>query len=618
MSKNLSNQIAKGIVKGALILLAIFVIVFFVLPLLLSILGLLSFFYLPEVMAKYSLEIKVIAGGAAIGLIFGFLKWKYEPQIEKHLSAPLRHRMKRQDGSTRAEKVLYLNIAVGSLGFAVFFAFLYFVQIKSGNLKLLSPDFFWMQIFLSGSIASAYAFWKEPDANDKISPAKVAAREEIRKNLSEKTIIEQLDTIFFEGLTEELPRIHTLLAGVVDTAELDSAGWKFYRGSALIHADKLTAIKLFERSAELGSALSAYNMAMFFEEGFHVEKDVIASKYWLEKAVALGSDEALYKSLKKQLSSENPTEVNLARKKIEDLCEEGNGVGHFLMFESLYKVNSEIKDYAEIRRHLIASVDQKFRYAQIEYSYFLIDGKPELSIERNLQVGIQLLSEAGSASDDEYLGYLYFNGKEVEQSDFLSFYYLSEAVLRDSLPKASYLLGFLYQSGRGAPEDAQKAFKHYLLSAEQGYSHAEFEVASCYALGYGVDRDDRLAVEYLTRSAEHGSKVGRVKLASLYLEGELVMKNYSEARGLLEAAAYQGSADAQGMLGEMYENGRGVEVDLVNAYAWYSLCYKSERAEKAKLSCERLESKMIPDQIDQAQSLAQRLQVEIAAALGAS
>jgi len=102
-----------------------------------------------------------------------------------------------------------------------------------------------------------------------------------------------------------------------------------------------------------------------------------------------------------------------------------------------------------------------------------------------------------------------------------------------------------------------------------------------------------------------------VKLASLYLEGELLLRNYAEAKRWLEKAAYEGSPDAQGLLAEMFENGQGVDVDFVTAYAWYSVCYLRDRQEKPKLALERIEKEMTATQINSGQELARQLQSEI-------
>ena len=133
--------------------------------------------------------------------------------------------------------------------------------------------------------------------------------------------------------------------------------------------------------------------------------------------------------------------------------------------------------------------------------------------------------------------------------------------------EAQYLLGFMYDYGKGIPEDSKTAVKWYTLSAEQGLKEAQNNLGEMYRDGKGVPQDYKSAVKWYTLSAE------------------------------------QGYADAQLNLGVMYALGQGVIDDKVYAHMWSNIA-SSNGIEQAKENREYLTKKMTPSQILEAQKLA--------------
>ena len=118
--------------------------------------------------------------------------------------------------------------------------------------------------------------------------------------------------------------------------------------------------------------------------------------------------------------------------------------------------------------------------------------------------------------------------------------YIWEARFKKELPKAEkgdvkaqYEVGEMYEKGKGAVRDAQKAFDWYLKAAKQKDYKAAFKVGLFYYEGTAVKRDYDKAFDWFSRSAE---------------------KNYVRA---------------QYYLGELYENGHGAPKDDDTALKWY-------------------------------------------------
>jgi uncharacterized protein len=47
-------------------------------------------------------------------------------------------------------------------------------------------------------------------------------------------------------------------------------------------------------------------------------------------------------------------------------------------------------------------------------------------------------------------------------------------------------LGWMYQEGRGVPQNYAEAMKWYIKAAEQGFANAQFNLGMMYAKGQGI------------------------------------------------------------------------------------------------------------------------------------
>ena len=131
--------------------------------------------------------------------------------------------------------------------------------------------------------------------------------------------------------------------------------------------------------------------------------------------------------------------------------------------------------------------------------------------------------------------------------------------------RAQFFLAVTYGNGRGVPRDNAKALHWFRLSAERGWSGAQFNLGMMYNDdGLGVDRDDEEAVYWLRLAAE------------------------------------QGHITAQHNLGVKYANGEGVPADLILAYKWWSLA-ASKGNDGARANSDIIAQQMTREQISEAQ-----------------
>lgn len=144
-------------------------------------------------------------------------------------------------------------------------------------------------------------------------------------------------------------------------------------------------------------------------------------------------------------------------------------------------------------------------------------------------------------------------------------------------PEASFILGRMYQKGRGVSKDPlaakewfQKAFPGLNKEAEAGNEEAASSLYDYYHEGIIVDKDEQKALFWLNKAAELGESHSQYTLALEYKTGETLKKDAERFIYWLEKSADKGDeGDAQYLLGLCYEQGEDVPQDLEKALQWY-------------------------------------------------
>jgi TPR repeat protein len=72
--------------------------------------------------------------------------------------------------------------------------------------------------------------------------------------------------------------------------------------------------------------------------------------------------------------------------------------------------------------------------------------------------------------------------------------------------RAQVNLGWMYENGRGVPQDHAQAAFWYRKAAEQGNAHAQSNLGAMYANGQGVPQDYAQAVAWFHKAADQGGR----------------------------------------------------------------------------------------------------------------
>ncbi|MGO9864330.1 MAG: SEL1-like repeat protein [Terriglobales bacterium] len=236
---------------------------------------------------------------------------------------------------------------------------------------------------------------------------------------------------------------------------------------------------------------------------------------------------------------------------------------------------------------------------------------------------LQTKAQAGDPTAQLNLGNAYERGNGVPQSDTQAVKWYRDAAEHGNAT-AQNSLGIMFRSGRGVDQDKVEAVRWYRKAAKQEYASALFNLGTAYYNGDGVGIDDTAAyawfllaqafgdqsaaaavkrmkeeavnlqpqafeligdmyqkgddlprspsgaINWYRKAAENGGPAVQVKLASLLLQGQSGTSNFAEVHRLCEKAANLHSPQGAYCMGQVYEQGIGVERDLPKASKWFT------------------------------------------------
>ena len=166
------------------------------------------------------------------------------------------------------------------------------------------------------------------------------------------------------------------------------------------------------------------------------------------------------------------------------------------------------------------------------------------------------------------IGYMYQYGKGVPQ-DYAEAARWYRKAAEQGNAKSQHNLGYMYDKGQGVPQDYAEAVRWYRKAAEQGNAKSQHNLGYMYQYGQGVPQDYAEAMRWYRKAAEQGHASAQLNLGYMYDKGQGVSQDYAEALRWYRKAAEQGNAQAQHNLGYMYQYGQGVAQDYAEAMRWY-------------------------------------------------
>ncbi len=144
------------------------------------------------------------------------------------------------------------------------------------------------------------------------------------------------------------------------------------------------------------------------------------------------------------------------------------------------------------------------------------------------------------------------------------------SLLNENISVVQCLLAYQYCHGLGLKEDKKLSISLYMLSADQGYPHAIYNLAFSYESGFGVSMDEKKAFPLYKQATTKGDPYAMNTLGLYYLDGRGGAKKDSKlAVKYFEQSASKGNVRAFWNLSSCYLKGTGVKKDKNKAIAYY-------------------------------------------------
>ena len=230
---------------------------------------------------------------------------------------------------------------------------------------------------------------------------------------------------------------------------------------------------------------------------------------------------------------------------------------------------------------------------------------------------LAILANLGVAEAQYSLANEYFEGRNghVERKKALD--WCKRAAINGN-PNAQYRMGE-EEENELLEGNSKNAFEWFYKAASQGHADAMIKIGEMYNTGTGVIKDEAKAVDFFLKAiaqyetaANSGDAAAASKLGDIFGEGHIIAKDPNQAFKWEKKAANMGKSYCQLRLAHYFETGEGTNVNLLEAYKWYSLAAVNAQdelcGEVARTDRDRIEKLLSPEQIITARELARNWQ----------
>jgi uncharacterized protein len=297
----------------------------------------------------------------------------------------------------------------------------------------------------------------------------------------------------------------------------------------------------YEKSSADGLGVATLNLAINYESGRGIERDISKARSLCERAISEGNLAAA-SNLGLLIEREDGARADLAH------------------VASLYRRAAEWGD----------------PWGQNNYAVTLRDGS---GVTIDLAASAKWFElSAAQGNPNAVIGlaeaHEYGRGMAPDQEEAARLY--GDAAAKGNIT-AMLRLASMTREGRGTRKDAGAWRSLLVRAAELGNAEAMWQLGEEYLHGGIVEVDRVAGFDWLRRSAETGNDQGMLKLGFALIR-DVDDSGHADGIGWLERAALAGSSEASYALGYAYENGIGVEQDYAQGRDWYEKAASTDHA----------------------------------------
>jgi TPR repeat protein len=158
--------------------------------------------------------------------------------------------------------------------------------------------------------------------------------------------------------------------------------------------------------------------------------------------------------------------------------------------------------------------------------------KPPAKTEAQVEAENKAKAEAGDATAQSNLGFMYEKGQGVEQ-DFKEAVKWYQKAAEQGYAAAQHNLGSMYEKGQGVEQDFKEAVKWFQKAADQGYADAQHNLGLMYGMGQGMEQDYVTAYAWASIAATNGQNIAP-RFKSQFLEPKMTPAQIAKARELVK------------------------------------------------------------------------------------
>ena len=275
----------------------------------------------------------------------------------------------------------------------------------------------------------------------------------------------------------------------------------------------VAAAELYRKAADMGNKNGQNNIGNSYFNGHGVTQDHAKAAEWYKKAAAQGHEGAQKKLTEMGVKWESGGSSSASNplQEADQLFNAGNYDKAILKYSQSIR-KGENKALALMKRAACYVKKGDKEQAIDNYTDAINSGLTGSDLATAKAELAKLKGGSSSASAND----LYFQGTEAEEAgDYSKAAELYRKAAEMGDPYAQNNLGFLYDEGKGVPQDKAKAFEWYLKSAEQNNPNAQNNVGYGYQHGEGVKQDLAKAKEWYTKAAAQGLQRAKEHLEEL-------------------------------------------------------------------------------------------------------
>jgi TPR repeat protein len=364
-----------------------------------------------------------------------------------------------------------------------------------------------------------------------------------------------------------------------ETAAVCNLAVAFQQGE-VVTKDLVQAAHWFTKAAEGGCIYSKLNLGIMHANGRGVAKDSAKSMEWFRKAM-----DGLQKSAEKGNTNSmsmlaemhrqglgGPKSDEEAFRWMLKTAEAGDPEGMHRLAEYHNRGIGVAKNPMESVRWILKSAEKGHTDAMRSLAYRYLEGQ---GVSKDAKVGMDWLRKAAEKRDTlamVELGELHETGRYMakDEAEAAQWYRRSiENGSNDAIPA----LARMYLEGRGVPKSEDEGIRLLRKGAQAKIPLAMLEMGRQYTTGIAVPKDEsegrRLYREAVEIAIENGETAPICQLALSFSAGEVVTKDLVQAARWFTKAAEGGCTYSMLSLGIMHANGRGVPKDNAKATEWF-------------------------------------------------